>query len=60
VREKSKGLKFIIVSLFTDLGFIVVLKAIKKKKLIKYRAEKALRNEIEIQSHLSDHNNILR
>jgi aurora kinase len=47
VKEKSKG-------------YIVVLKAIKKKKLIKYRAEKALRNEIEIQSHLSEHNNILR
>jgi len=47
VRERSKG-------------FIVVLKAIQKKKLIKYRAEKALRNEIEIQSHLNEHPNILR
>jgi serine/threonine protein kinase len=36
-----------------------VLKAIKKSKVHKYHAEKALRNEIEVQSHL-DHPNILR
>jgi len=41
-------------------GYVVVLKCIQKKKLKKYRAEKALRNEIEIQSHLSDHVNVLR
>jgi aurora kinase len=41
-------------------GFVVVLKCIQKKKLTKYHAEKALRNEIEIQSHLNEHVNILR
>jgi len=41
-------------------GFVVVLKTIQKKKIKKYRAEKALRNEIEIQSHLNEHTNILR
>lgn len=30
-----------------------------KRKVRKYRAEKALRNEIEIQSHM-DHSNILK
>lgn len=41
-------------------GYVVVLKNIQKKKIKKYRAEKALRNEIEIQSHLNEHANILR
>jgi len=41
-------------------GYVVVLKTIQKKKIKKYRAEKALRNEIEIQSHLNEHANILR
>jgi serine/threonine protein kinase len=41
-------------------GYVVVLKTIQKKKIKKYRAEKALRNEIEIQSHLNEHGNILR
>jgi serine/threonine protein kinase len=41
-------------------GYVVVLKTIQKKKIKKYRAEKALRNEIEIQSHLNEHSNILR
>jgi serine/threonine protein kinase len=41
-------------------GYVVVLKNIQKKKIKKYRAEKALRNEIEIQSHLNEHGNILR
>jgi len=41
-------------------GYVVVLKNIQKKKIKKYRAEKALRNEIEIQSHLNEHSNILR
>jgi serine/threonine protein kinase len=40
-------------------GSIVVLKCIMKRKVRKYRAEKALRNEIEIQSHM-DHPNILK
>lgn len=43
-----------------DLGYVVVLKNIQKKKIKKYRAEKALRNEIEIQSHLNEHANVLR
>jgi aurora kinase len=40
-------------------GAIVVLKCIMKRKVRKYKAAKALRNEIEIQSHV-DHPNILK
>eukprot|EP01128_Nolandella_sp_AFSM9_P007050 TRINITY_DN3764_c0_g1_i2.p1 TRINITY_DN3764_c0_g1~~TRINITY_DN3764_c0_g1_i2.p1 ORF type:complete len:519 (-),score=136.40 TRINITY_DN3764_c0_g1_i2:239-1795(-) len=40
-------------------GYIVVLKIIPKKTLKKFHAERSLRSELEIQSHLS-HPNIVR